>query len=168
MKKLNRLISKIASRIPEEWELNRGGCGIFAMFLHEELKRHGIQTRFALLTNSEKRFFFFYSNKISGQKKACSHIVLQIKVGKDVMYIDTHGCRKFSKEQIDPMTDFKLIGFYSKYEMQKSIDDISQWNARYDRDKNSSVREIIQNCAEGHFKKSIFQKIFGQTTKIAA
>ncbi len=168
MKKLNRLISKISRKIPNEWDINNGGCGVFAMFLHEELRKHGVQTRFTLLTKSVNRFSFFFYNKISGRKSACTHIVLQVNMGKEVAYIDTYGCRKFSKNQIDPVTDFKLIGFYSKYEMQKSIDDVSQWNVTYKRDNNRSLKEIIHSCVENHFKESFFKKIFGQTTKNAA
>ena len=159
MEEIKLLIRLIESKISSDWNVNYGGCGVFALLLHQELKKVGINSRIALFSVDMNRSYFFELNKIYNQKQSCSHIMLRIQNEKEVIYIDSEGTYTLKQAKKFKGYSLNCVGFYSENSLKESLSVRNQWSYVYNWSNNKVMGKIICESVS---------TIFGQTTKNAA
>lgn len=136
LSKYKKVIKKIDKKIDN---VNRGGCGIYALELGKQLKRHGIKFEYVMLfthlgkedkpyvkdlmRNNMVRDFNFDTN--------WTHIV--IKVGKK--YIDGEEIRESLTDVGLPMNEEFLNNL---------VDHKGYWNDTFDRKQRPKIEKILE------------------------
>lgn len=152
------LAKMIHNAIPESWDVNSGGCGFYALYLHNALKNVGIKSRIALFEEEATRSTFFQTNRETGTKQPADHIMLRICMDGQAIYVDSDGWSTLEGAKNSGDFRTKCVGFYSVKSLEYALK-YGRWNFFYNRVHNKEIQSIIDEMVS---------RIFGQTTKIAA
>jgi hypothetical protein len=154
--RLHRVIKEIQFKLETMiWDLNYGGCGIFALIMYAYMKKYGFDCKIVFYSNGrdKKKYEQFFNEVFNGNFKnanllSATHILIEY----EDLFFDGH---QFQNKDVD----FEKTGEYSLKELSIALK-FGDWNPRFDRKKHTKKIEYII--------KSEFEKVFKYTvTKLS-
>lgn len=144
---LNKLLVNVSSKV---YEINYGGCGIFADFLYQVVSGKGYKCQVICLdshaghTTKEhlgnlRRITIRDMDSIF----AYNHICLQI----GNYYFDSYRCERVSKDRIFD-EQYQKLGQISMDKLQYLVSLEWKWNDLYDRSQNKRLKRLLSESLE--------------------
>jgi len=137
---LHKMLTGIAQKV---YNINEGGCGIFASYLYQILTAKGYRCRIVCLDQGPYRTLHehlhnlrFLAKKDSDKAFAYNHFCLLI----GGYYIDCGQLQRCDKNNYDIFDQYSRIGFISEDKLNYLVSLPHKWNDCYDRSQNNLLK----------------------------
>lgn len=135
--------------IGKNFEINYGGCGIFALEVYKKLKEHNINCEICVLSNKNQLYYnnirkdiltgkgYFTISKLSKNDFWISHIIIKY----DELYFDSKG-KYNKKELLQKWKNLKIVKI-SFEDLKKLTSRKEGWNENFDRKLKKTLQLIF-------------------------